>query len=62
MIVIRDLEVYQGDFKSAFLNGDLEEVIFMEQRNGQVSERQKKLVCKLQKSLYGFKKNLKTWY
>jgi hypothetical protein len=34
IVVIRDLEVYQVDFKSALLSGDLEEVIFMEQPNG----------------------------
>ncbi len=34
----------------------------MEQPNGQVLEGQEKLVCKLQKSLYGLKKNLKAWY
>ncbi len=39
IIVIKDLEVYQIDFKSAFLSGDLEEVIFMEQPNRQVLER-----------------------
>jgi hypothetical protein len=38
IVVIRDLEIYQVDFKSAFLSGDLEEVIIMEQPNGQVLE------------------------
>jgi hypothetical protein len=46
IIVIRYLEVYQVDFKNAFLNGDLNEIIFMEQLDGQVLERQEKLVCK----------------
>jgi hypothetical protein len=62
IILIKDLEVYQIDFKSAFLNGDLEEVIFMEQHNGHVLEQQEKLVYKLQKSLYGLKQSLKAWY
>jgi hypothetical protein len=60
--VIKDLEVYQIDFKSALLSGDLEEIIFMGQHNGHVLERQEKLFCKLQKSLYGLKQSLKAWY
>jgi hypothetical protein len=62
IVVIRYLEIYQVDFKSAFLNGDLKEVIFMEQPDGQVLEGQEKLVCKLQKSLYGLKQGSRTWY
>jgi hypothetical protein len=62
IIVIKDLEVYQIDFKNAFLSGDLEEVIFMEQHNGQVLKRQEKFICKLHKSLYGLKQSLKAWY
>jgi hypothetical protein len=34
IIVIRDLEVYQVDFKNAFLNGDLKEFIFIKQPDG----------------------------
>jgi hypothetical protein len=34
--VMKNLEVYQVDFKSAFLNKDLDEVIFMEQPDGRV--------------------------
>jgi hypothetical protein len=62
IIVNKDLEVYQIDFKNAFLSGDLEEVICMEQHNGQVLKRQEKIICKLHKSLYGLKQSLKAWY
>jgi hypothetical protein len=55
IVVIRDLDIYQVDFKSAFTIDDLEEVIFIEQHDGQVLEGQEKLVWKLQKSLYGGK-------
>ena len=41
--------------KIAFLNGDLEEEIYMEQPEGFIVPKQKKKVCKLVKSLYGLK-------
>ncbi len=50
IVAIRYLEVHHVDFKSAFLNGDLNEAIFTKQPDGQVEGREK-LVCKLQ-SLY----------
>ena len=43
------------DVKTAFLHGDLDEEIFMEQPEGYVQHRKGKLVCKLRKSLYGLK-------
>jgi hypothetical protein len=53
--VMKNLEVYQVDFKRAFLNKDLDEVIFMEQLDGKVFKGHKELAYKLQKSLYGLK-------
>ncbi|KAH9310100.1 hypothetical protein KI387_038011, partial [Taxus chinensis] len=46
-------EVHQMDVKSAFLHGDLEEEIYMEQPLGYVHDPS--LICKLKKSLYGLK-------
>jgi hypothetical protein len=43
------------DVKTAFLNGDLEEEIYMAQPEGCVAPGQEKKVCKLLKSLYGLK-------
>ena len=43
------------DVKMAFLNGDLEEKIYMEQSEGSVVLGKEKKVCKLVKSLYGLK-------
>ncbi len=49
-----DLHLEQLDVKTAFLHGELEEEIYMLQPEGFV-EKDKNLVCRLNKSLYGFK-------
>ena len=41
------------DVKTTFLNGDLEEEIYMEQPEGYVVLGQEHKVCKLVKSLFG---------
>ena len=43
------------DVKTAFLNGDLEEEIYMDQRGSFVEPGQESNICKLTKSLYGLK-------
>jgi hypothetical protein len=48
-------KVYQMDVKSAFLNGDLSEEVYMEQPEGFNLSDNLDLVCKLKKSLYGLK-------
>ena len=52
---IHNLEIRQMDVKTAFLNGDLDEEIYMEQPEGFIIPGQEKKVCRLVKSLYGFK-------
>ena len=56
-----DLEVHQMDVKTAFLNGDLENEIYMEQPEGYVDREQSEMVCKLRKSLYGLKQSARCW-
>ena len=48
-------KVYQMDVKSAFLNGDLEEEVYIEQPEGFILGNNAKLVCKLKKAIYGLK-------
>ena len=49
------LLVHQIDVKTAFLNGELNEEIYMQQQNGFVIDGQERKVCRLLKSLYGLK-------
>ena len=46
-----DLEISQLDVKTAFLNGDLEEEIYLQQPQGFAADGKEKQVCRLLKSL-----------
>jgi hypothetical protein len=60
LAAIENMEIHQMDVKTAFLNGDLEEEIYMEQPKGFTQEGEH-LVCKLHKSLYGLKQSPRAW-
>ncbi|GKE71469.1 retrotransposon protein, putative, ty1-copia subclass [Tanacetum coccineum] len=53
---LRNLEVHQIDVKKAFLNGDLEEEIYMNQPEGFMAPGLENKVCRLVKSLYDLRK------
>ena len=57
MVASLDLELHQMDVKTAFLNGKLDEEIFMDQPIGFVVKGQKRKVCRLNRSLYGLKQS-----
>ncbi|GMJ02115.1 cysteine-rich RLK (RECEPTOR-like protein kinase) 8 [Hibiscus trionum] len=57
-----DLEVEQMDMKTAFLQGDLEEELYMEKLEGFIAQGKKDYMCKLKKSLYGLKQAPRKWY
>ena len=59
---IHNFEIHQMDVKITFLNGDLDEEIYMEQPKGFVVKEQEKKVCRLIKSLYGLKQAPKQWH
>lgn len=56
---IKNLIIHQMDVKTAFLNGQLEEKICINQPEGFVMPEQKNKVYKLIRSLYGLKQALK---
>jgi hypothetical protein len=59
---IYGLEIHQMDVVTAFLAGDLEEEIYMEQPEGfEVETKEEDLVCRLRKSLYGLKQAPRVW-
>ena len=50
-----DYKIWQMDIKTSFLNGNLEEEIYMLQPEGFIVKNQEHMVCKLKRSIYGLK-------
>ncbi|RVW67678.1 Retrovirus-related Pol polyprotein from transposon TNT 1-94 [Vitis vinifera] len=57
-----DLELHQMDVKTAFLNGNIDETIYMVQPENFESKDSKQLVCRLKRSIYGLKQASRQWY
>ena len=56
-----DLELYQMDVRTTFLNGELNEEIYMDQPEGFETKEQKRKVCKFKRSIYGLKQASRQW-
>ena len=56
-----DYEIWQMDVKTAFLNGNLDEEIYMSQPEGFQEKDQEQKVCRLLKSIYGLKQASRSW-
>jgi hypothetical protein len=55
-------KLHQMDVKTTFLNGEIEEEVYIEQPEGFVIHNEKSHVCRLKKSLYGLKQAPHAWY
>ncbi|CAJ2663689.1 unnamed protein product [Trifolium pratense] len=62
LVASRDMHLEQMDVKTAFLHGNLDEQIYMEQPEGFSDTGKGRLVCKLKRSLYGLKQSPRQWY
>ena len=56
-----NLKLDQMDVKTAFLNGELTEELFMKQQEGFVDKGKDNLVCRLKQSIYGLKQSPRCW-
>jgi len=62
LVTYYDLEFHQMDVKTTFLNGNIDETIYMVQPENLVSGDPKNMVSKLTKSIYGLKQASHQWY
>jgi Reverse transcriptase (RNA-dependent DNA polymerase) len=60
--VNNNLKMYQMDVKNVFLQGILEEEVYMTLPPRHKKEGISNLVCRLNKSIYGLKQSPRAWY
>jgi hypothetical protein len=61
-ITSKGFKLYQMDVKNAFLNGVIQEEVFVRQSPGFKNTKYPDRVYKLSKALYGLKQALQAWY
>jgi hypothetical protein len=57
-----DQEIHQMDVETAYLNGEIEEEIYIKQPSGFVQKGNEHRVCRLQKAIYGLRQSGRSWW
>jgi hypothetical protein len=58
----KDFKIYQMDVKSTFLNGNIEEEVYIKQLDVFILSDKQDYVCKLRKALHGLKQAPRAWF
>ncbi|KAH9134621.1 hypothetical protein AeRB84_019649 [Aphanomyces euteiches] len=61
LAALQSMHICHMDVQTAFLNGNLQETLYMRQPPGYVQPGQDHLVCRLNKSIYGLKQYSREW-
>ena len=61
MATAKDWRIHHLDVKSAFLNGELAETVFVKQAPGFAVKGAEHMVLKLRKTLYGLRQAPRVW-
>lgn len=62
LVVSKGWSLRQLDISNAFLNGNLTEIVYMEQPKGFIDERCPSHACELHESIYGLKQASRAWF
>ena len=62
LAIQKKLKIHPLDVTAAFLNGKLQEEIYMKQPEGFVTKVREHLVCRLKRSLYELKQSSRCWH
>ena len=62
LAALEDWQIHHLDVKSAFLNGEISEVIYVKQPEGFLVKGKEGYVLRLKKALYGLKQAPRAWY